>query len=58
MIFNDSGITWNFEVNNEGKKILPFQHVMHPLMKLDEITGLYFPGFKSVFNKSSKRNLI
>ncbi len=25
---------------------------MHPLMKLDEITGVYFPGFQSVFSRT------
>ncbi len=57
MIFSPAGITWNFEVINKGKKNIPFQHVMHPLMKLDEISSVHFPEFQTVYNLTVNRNL-
>ena len=57
MVFTDYRITWNFEVNNEGNRKLPFQHVMHPLMKLDDISGIFLPGFKSVYDRTNNKNL-
>jgi len=51
MRFNEAGITWTFEVINEGDKKLPFQHVMHPLMTLREIAGIKLPEFDSVYDK-------
>ena len=57
MIFKKSSINWNFEVCNDGSEKIPFQHVMHPLMKLDEISGFYLPEFKSVYNKTTDQEL-
>lgn len=57
MVFGDSRIGWNFEVYNFGNLKLPFQHVMHPLMKLDEIAGIDLPGFQSVFSSRNKEDL-
>lgn len=55
MTFRNNGITWNFEVKNNGNEILPFQHVMHPLMKLDEIVDFELPNFQSVYNSISDK---
>lgn len=49
--FGESELTWRFEVFNEGNEVLPFQHVIHPLMKLDDITDIELPGFDSVNNE-------
>ena len=57
MIFTVDSITWNFEVYNSGSGKLPFQHVMHPLMKLTEIAEVHVPGFQTAYNKSSDTNL-
>ncbi len=57
MVFTKSSIIWNFEVCNESSDKIPFQHVMHPLMKLDEISGVHFPDFQSVYNKTTDQNL-
>ena len=57
MSFTKTGITWNFEVYNAGREKLPFQHVMHPLMKLTEIAKVHFPGFREAYNKSRDENL-
>lgn len=46
--FHESQLTWSFEVQNSGDKDLPFQHVIHPLIKLTEIKALKFPGFSSL----------
>lgn len=48
MNFSKSGIIWKFEVKNEGDKTIPFQHVMHPLMPLDEIVDFKLPNFNSL----------
>ncbi|NIU01947.1 MAG: hypothetical protein GWN01_13850 [Nitrosopumilaceae archaeon] len=57
MRFNEIGITWAFEVINEGDKKLPFQHVMHPLMTLREIDGIELPEFDSVYDKISEQRI-
>jgi hypothetical protein len=57
MIFTESGITWKFEVLNESSEKIPFQHVMHPLMKLTEISSIQFPGFQSVYNKTTDESI-
>lgn len=48
--FSESSLVWRFEVENEGEEILPFQHVIHPLIKLDSITDIQLPPFDSVNN--------
>lgn len=57
MHFTETGITWAFEVLNESDKILPFQHVMHPLMPLHEIVHVDLPPFKSVINEISNQTM-
>lgn len=53
MNFSKNGIIWKFEVKNEGHKTLPFQHVMHPLMPLDEVVNFELPNFKTLYNAIS-----
>ncbi|HQT90691.1 MAG TPA: hypothetical protein PL001_01530 [Candidatus Kryptobacter bacterium] len=50
MLFTDSSIIWTFEVLNEGKDVLPFQHSMHPLVRVDELESVELPEFESVFD--------
>ena len=50
MNFSKNGITWKFEVENDSDKTIPFQHVMHPLMPLDEVVDFKLPNFKSLYN--------
>lgn len=57
LVFDKSRLTWKFEVMNTGEKEISFQHVMHPLVRLDEIAGLKFPGFGSAFNAATGRDL-
>lgn len=52
--FGESNLVWRFEVTNAGDKILPFQHIMHPLIKLDDITDIQLPPFEFVNNESGK----
>jgi hypothetical protein len=52
--FYESAVIWDFEVQNEGDKPLPFQHVMHPLMPLSEIQGFTMPVPRLVLDRSSK----
>jgi hypothetical protein len=53
MLFSKSGINWVFEVLNEGDKELPFQHVIHPLMPLNEVVDIDLPNFQSVYNATT-----
>lgn len=57
MTFNKNEINWIFEVKNEGDQIFPFQHVMHPLMRLDELSDFELPGFEKVYNEISHLNM-
>lgn len=45
MRFSQNELVWRFTVTNSGKKTLPFQHVMHPLMPLSEIRDMALPEF-------------
>ncbi len=53
MKFSDSVLVWDFEVVNEGKEVMPFQHSMHPLLPADDIRRIVLPQFKSVFDWNS-----
>lgn len=57
MIFTDTNIVWNFEVINKSDYRLPFQHVIHPLMKLSEISSIHFPEFQSIYNRTLNKDL-
>ena len=54
MIFTESSINWSFEVLNEGTMILPFQHSMHPLIRVEEIKWIELPEFESAFDWNKK----
>ncbi len=53
----DAALTWKFEVYNWGDIPLPFQHVMHPLMKLDDIVRIDVPECTSVFESRTRQIL-
>jgi hypothetical protein len=57
--FTERGILWQFEVRNLGDKILPFLHVMHPVMPMAEIKNLILPSFGEIYDEitSSKMKL-
>ena len=55
--FTDSGITWAFEVINEGDQVLPFQHVMHPLMPMDDVIGLELPPCGSIYDDIGQKTV-
>ncbi len=57
MVFEESRLTWRFEVDNSGETGIHFQHVMHPLVRLDQVTNVKLPGFGSVFNETTGRGL-
>lgn len=48
--FGETTLSWKFEVINTGSIPLPFQHVIHPLMPLNDVTGIQLPVFESVNN--------
>lgn len=51
LVFGESSLTWKFEVINKGERSLPFQHVIHPLMPLNDVTDIELPEFESVNNE-------
>ncbi len=57
LIFSEDKLTWMFEVHNRGNETLPFQHVIHPLMPLNEVMGLQMPEFETVFDDINQNKL-
>ncbi len=57
LCFNGGVLQWFFEVHNQGKETLSFQHVVHPLMPLKDIVGLQLPGFLNVFDDINQKVL-
>lgn len=57
LYFDGQELVWEFEVINDGKEHLPFQHVMHPLMPLSEITDIRLPLFNKVFDEIDQQKL-
>lgn len=53
LIFADTSVTWAFEVVNEGREAIPFLHVMHPLMPLDQVVDLGLPRFATRIEEAS-----
>jgi hypothetical protein len=53
LLFEADRLVWDFEVRNEGREPVPFQHIMHPLVDPAEIIELDFPGFRRVFDYAS-----
>jgi hypothetical protein len=52
--FEESSLIWSFGVRNHGTEDLPFQHVMHPLMPLREITSILLPRFSGAIEDYRK----
>ncbi len=57
LTFKENKIIWEYEVSNTGREILPFQHVMHPLMPLNKVVSLQMPGFEAVYDDIDRCNL-
>lgn len=55
--FSKNAVSWVFEVHNEGKEVLPFQHVMHPLMPIRDIADIQLPAFATVFDNINRHTL-
>jgi len=58
MIFERDQLIWIFEVRNSGEKQIPFQHVMHPLMPLEDIKNISLPEFRTVWDDINGNNMI
>ena len=52
--FKGNNLSWKFEVVNLSGQILPFMHVMHALMPLNEIRHFKLPGFHSILDENRK----
>ena len=57
MKFSENAIVWNFKIVNHGNKIIPFLHVIHPLMPLNEIADFSLPNFKTLFDSIAKKEI-
>ena len=57
MNFSENTLIWSFAVENYGKDSIPFQHVMHPLMPLKDITNIELPDFESVYDDINQNTL-
>ena len=57
MIFHENSLIWKFEVQNNGDVTLPYVHIIHPLMPLDEIIDLKLPEFEKVYDEIADRIL-
>jgi hypothetical protein len=57
MSFAGSRLTWDFEVVNEGSISLPFQHVMHPLVRVTDVAAFRLPEFRTVIDHSRREPL-
>jgi hypothetical protein len=57
MNFSRDKLIWSFSVENNGKDDLPFQHVMHPLMPLKDITNIELPDYELVYDDINKKAL-
>ncbi len=57
MLFSENRLTWQFAVRSQAADPLPFQHIMHPLMPLEEIdlAALRLPDCGMVYDEVSKR---
>lgn len=51
MRFTASGIEWRFEIKNEGEEALPFMHVMHALLPLENVARVELPAFSEVMDE-------
>jgi hypothetical protein len=57
MCFGKNDLTWIFTVSNRSDRILPFQHVMHPLMPLADIRDMELPEFRVAFDEIARKKI-
>ena len=55
--FQENSLTWKFEVINRTDAELPFLHVMHALMPLEEIRSIELPGFCKIIDENTSKLL-
>ncbi len=57
MLFSENRLTWQFAVRSQAADPLPFQHIMHPLMPLEEIdlAALRLPDCGMVYDETRKK---
>jgi hypothetical protein len=49
--FEPDGIGWEFEIDNAAEAPLCCLHVMHGLLRIDELEGLVLPAFEELFDE-------
>jgi len=57
MIFDGNSLTWIFTVVNTGRKVLPFIHVMHPLMPVSKVRQVELPAFAEIVDETTGMKL-
>jgi hypothetical protein len=55
--FQENSLKWIFEVINQTDVQLPFLHVMHALMPLEEIRSIELPGFCKIIDENTSKQL-
>lgn len=55
--FTNDAVIWNFEVFNKTSKSLPFLHIMHPLMRLNQVQSIELPEFELIYDENNNINL-
>ncbi len=57
MVFTESELQWHFEVVNHGDKTYPFQHVIHPMIPLDDVSAVELPEFSETHDAIRNKKL-
>jgi len=57
LLFEDTSLTWDFSVQNAADDPVPFLHVMHALMRLDEIKEVRLPDFEEVIDEDDEESI-
>ena len=55
--FQENSLNWKFEVINHTDAELPFLHVMHALMPLEEIRSIELPEFFKIIDENTSKQL-
>ena len=50
-VLDDDTLRWEFEVANSENHPFSFQHVMHPLMPLENVVDLEIPEFERLYDE-------
>ncbi len=55
MTFEETSLKWEFAIVNESEKAIPFLHVMHALMPIQNIKQIKLPNFKKLYDEMREK---